>query len=1018
MTSPSRGILPILARAAALLLALALGPRLPLEGARPPQAPAEQMPFQSYGISQGLENLSVWCLEQDSDGFLWVGTEDGLFRYDVQRFQVFRGESGLQDVWVRALCAAGQRRLWIGTTRGLALREHGRIRPLGPGQGLPQAEVFALALDARGLAWVATERGLFRQRAGETAFEPAPGWKGEEPARCLAVVGSAVYVGSQERLLRYDAGRPGPAAEVAGPWRERLDAVVQDGAGRMWVRSRSGLWMRPAAGAPFQDLSGRVETAAYDGCLRLTPTGALLIPTTEDLVRVRGDRWEHLGRAQGLPTPFVNRALEDREGCLWIAGLGLHRTLSREAWGQHTYQNGIEGGVVWSITRDGQGRLWAGTSNGLCETRDGRWTLVPDTAKQAVLALAVAPDGALWMGGAPARLRRWVPGTSRWQEWAQPTSTITSLAFDDQGTLWVATRRQGLFRVARRGSAFAVEPFPLPGEVPGERATSITRGQGGRLWLASANGLLVLEGGQWRRLGKADGLVDADARAVYERPGGDLWVSYHARQGLSQYRYAAGRLALVKHFDAASGITARKAYYMREDALGRLWVGTSQGVVLFDGARFQEFGTMDGLPGDECNGSAFLAEPGGDVWVGTLGGLARFHQDRYKGSASPPAAFILSASFGGTELAFPFAGVPEVPKRDATFEFHITGLTYLNEARVLNQVRLVGMEDAWRTTKVREIRYANLPPGAYRFEVRSGLAEGAWGPVAAFPFQVLPAWYQALWFRLLAGAGLLALGYLAVRLRTKAMRERNQELERVVEMRTVALAEANQALHQLTVTDPLTGLKNRRFLDLTLEEDLAQVRRDHGSASREGRPARNLDMVFLMVDLDHFKAVNDGHGHPAGDLVLQQVRDRLQEVARTSDTVVRWGGEEFLVVARRMDRAQGGALAERILEAMRSRPFDLGGGQETPLTCSVGFCSYPLVPSQPEALCWSRVVAVADRCLYAAKQSGRNGWVGLGGQADGVGAVDAFMISPEHVGSREDLGLAASFPDVARLRWS
>ena len=1010
------GSWPLLVRAAALLLAAALGTFLPLEGAEALKAPREQTPFQSYGIAQGLENLSLWCLEQDSDGFLWAGTEDGLFRYDVQKFQAFRGESGLQDVWVRALCAAEGRRLWIGTARGLALRDKGRIQAFGPGQGIPQAEVFALALDSRGLLWVATEHGLFRQRPGQLAFEPAPGWNGEEPARCLGRAGDAMYVGSQERLLRY--GSQGPPAEVSGPWRERVDAVLQDGGGRLWVRTRSGLWMRPGEGGPFEDLSLRVGPAAYDGSLKLTPTGTLLIPTVDDLVRVRDGRWEHLGQARGLPTPYVNRALEDREGCLWIGGLGLHRTLSREAWGQYTYQNGIAGGVVWSITHDRQGRLWAGTSNGLCETREGRWALIPGTASQAFLALAVAPDGALWMGGAPARLRRWVPGTSRWQEWSQPTSTIISLAFDGQGVLWVATRRQGLFKVVERGASFAVEPVPLPGEVPGEKTMALSVGQAGRVWLASSNGILVLEGGRWRRLGKAQGLLDPDVRAVYERPGGELWVSYHDTQGLSQYRYERDRLVLVKHVGAAEGFTARKAYFMRQDTLGRLWVGTSQGVVLYDGARFQEFGTMDGLPGDECNGSAFLAEPGGDVWVGTLGGLAKFHQDRFAGSAQPPAAFVLSATYGRTHLSFPFAGPPEIPNRDATLEFHVTGLTYLNEARVLNQVRLVGLEDAWRTTKVREVRYANLPPGAYRFEVRSGLAEGTWGPVASFPFRVLPAWYQAWWFRTLAAAGLVALAFLAVRLRLKAMRDRNRALERVVELRTVALAEANEALQQLTVTDPLTGLKNRRFLDLTLEEDLALVRRDHRSTPRDARLGGNVDLVFLMVDIDHFKGVNDGFGHAAGDYVLQQVRDRLQEVARTSDTVVRWGGEEFLVVARRLDRSLGGTLAARILESMRSRPFDLGSGQETVITCSVGFCPYPLIPSQPDAVAWHRVVAVADRCLYAAKQSGRDGWVGLRGQCDTIESVEAFLGSPEDEAEREALALATSFQDIAHLRWS
>ncbi len=832
--------------------------------------------------------------------------------------------------------------------------------------------------------------------------------------------GNTVYVTHQLTLFRYDLNDLKAPVEVAGPWKERLDAVLRDGQGRLWVRSRAGLWMQPQAGEAFQDMSARVQPATYDGALRLTPKGTLLIPAANGLMRVKGDTWDLIDASKGMPTPYVNRAMEDREGCLWAGGLGLHRTLAREAWRQHTHQDGIAGGVVWAILKDNNGRIFAGSTGGLREAVNGAWTLVGQTQDQAFLALALAPDGALWMGGAPARLRRWMPGTSQWLELPKPTSTITCMAFDAQGTLWVGTRRQGLFQVVKNGASYDVNPMVLPGMHPDERIQSMIKGVNGRLWVATANGLLVQENGTWRRLDKEQGLDSLNLFSVFEPTDGDLWVSYQDVQGLCRYRYEGGRLVPRERLDKSRGFQARRAYFMRNDALGRMWVGTSQGATFYDGSAFHSFTVADGLPGDECNGSAFLAEPNGDVWVGTLGGLAHFRKDLYEGTPKPPASFVMSAQYGDKLLPYPVPANLHIAKRDANIEFRFTGLSYQHENRVVHQVRLVGLEDAWRDTDIRQARYTNLGPGSYRFEVRAGFGDGTWGPVASLTFRVLPAWYQTWWFRTLAVLGFAGLVVLVVRLRMAALKSRNLELESLVEARTHALAEANETLKQLTVTDPLTGLKNRRFLDLTIEDDLAQVHRDYQTIFRNQahRMPSNVDMIFFMVDLDRFKLVNDTYGHAAGDLLLKQVRDRLLEAVRDSDTVVRWGGEEFLVVARHTDRHQADILASRILELVRSRPFDLGNGVQITKTCSLGYCPYPTVPSRPDALNWQKVVEVADRCLYAAKQSGRDGWVGIQGQCIEPESVFHFLEAPEDEISKDRHDLRTSFPSIESLRWS
>ena len=171
-------------------------------------------------------------------------------------------------------------------------------------------------------------------------------------------------------------------------------------------------------------------------------------------------------------------------------------------------------------------------------------------------------------------------------------------------------------------------------------------------------------------------------------------------------------------------------------------------------------------------------------------------------------------------------------------------------------------------------------------------------------------------------------------------------------------------------------MRNRRFFLQHVESDVALSLRGYDGLAA-GESSSDRDLVFYMVDLDHFKEVNDRYGHAAGDSVLVQMKDRLREVFRESDYLVRWGGEEFLVLARATDRSGAHVVAERIRQAVSSRCFRLPDGIELARTCSIGFACYPFLPSQPRLMSWSQVVELADVGLYISKHSGRDAWTAL-----------------------------------------
>jgi diguanylate cyclase (GGDEF)-like protein len=251
--------------------------------------------------------------------------------------------------------------------------------------------------------------------------------------------------------------------------------------------------------------------------------------------------------------------------------------------------------------------------------------------------------------------------------------------------------------------------------------------------------------------------------------------------------------------------------------------------------------------------------------------------------------------------------------------------------------------------------------------------------VDAPPWQT---WWAYLGYALLL-AGAVA-GVVQIQ-RRKARREAEyrRRLEVEVEARTAELGRQNDELEALngqlvetSFTDSLTGLRNRRFLFEEVGKEMSLVHRNHRERSRGQRETAD-ELMFMMIDLDWFKPINDTCGHAAGDRVLVQVRHLLEEACRDSDTLIRWGGDEFLVVGRVNDLEAVEAVPERVRSLIEGASFDLGDGQVAHITCSIGFTCYPAGTAEMLSLSLEQVVGLADKALYSAKKAGRNAWVGL-----------------------------------------
>ncbi len=254
----------------------------------------------------------------------------------------------------------------------------------------------------------------------------------------------------------------------------------------------------------------------------------------------------------------------------------------------------------------------------------------------------------------------------------------------------------------------------------------------------------------------------------------------------------------------------------------------------------------------------------------------------------------------------------------------------------------------------------------------------------------------------------------------------NSRLSKLVKERTEQLQNTNQKLRDayekveaLSLSDSLTGLNNRLYVEQHIHSDLDLSQRAYENHYR-GKQAlpKNADLILFILDLDHFKQINDRFGHDGGDRVLIQLKARLKSVFRESDYLIRWGGEEFVCVARQTDRREATDIAARLLTAVSDTSFDMSPGS-LDVTCSVGFACFPLVISEHgPAGQFSTLLKLADHCLYASKRSGRNCFVGIESISTRLSQVEKLSTTEiQGLLNEADSTVVTSLESEQNIRW-
>lgn len=962
-------------------------------------------PADPHAISTNLASHAF----TDRQGRLWIGTwGGGLERYDpaIDGFVHYPArDGGLRDSRIQSLFEDRDGALWLGLFAGGLQRldpESGKLTTWGHDPADPATlsdeRVWAIAQDMSGDLWVATSRGLDR-------LDPSSG-----------IVTRNALCGTDTQCL--------PHPEVR--------AILIDGEGSLWIGTRDGLmfverggarrtWREGEAGLPssiintiYRDRTGRIWIGTTYGGLALREPGS----DSFRAFRYEGDD------PNSLSNDDVRSIIEDQAGLLWIGtrGEGVSKLDPATPFTRYRYNpDDPEGGLahprVWAVATDPRGRIWAGTSAGLERIdRESRTILhlrhdpsrPNGIAPGEVRVLHVDDAGTLWVGTQDSWLQRLVTDGDRpeetWFETIPPRelegSRATVIEGGAGGSFFVGTRIGVVSMVSDGRVLLALRSGSDPSfQLQEDGVTSLEFDGEHTLWIGTQGTGLFRYDIESRAFTQyrfdavdVETLSRNDVSALLLAGDGMLWVGTRGG-GLNRLDPKTGRF---RRFSTSDGLPNNVVHSIVQDEAGFVWMGTNLGLSRFDPAtgRFRNFDVTDGIQGSSFLAGSVHRASWNEIFFGGVNGLTSFFPSEVRnvnGSFVPPVRITAVRLFGREiETKGPVWATRSIVlgPRDDYLSIEFAVLDYTNPPRNRFSYRLEGFDRDWVDAgSRRDANYTNLDGGDYVFRVRGANHLGAWNEEGAtLTIRVVPPLIERLWFQVVVVLSVVGLLWLSFRLRLRGIRRARQRLETLVqertaelEAKTVELEHAKQAAEEVSYTDALTSLRNRHFLRDTIDHDIARVVREYESRARRGEamPPERTDLLFVLADLDRFKLVNDTSGHRAGDRVLAQMGALFQKRCRESDLVIRWGGEEFLILYRSVDRGQAPTLVEQLRLAVEQDLFDLGDGTLQKMTCSFGFAAFPFDTLHPRELDWERVLELADQALYESKRSGRNTWTGI-----------------------------------------
>jgi PAS domain S-box-containing protein len=759
----------------------------------------------------GLPANGVNRILQTRDGYLWLGTTAGLFRFDGVHFDGI--STDLTDSknleTVSALYQSSDSSLWIGTANnGLRRYKNGKVYLFGPDEQFFERQIHAIIESRAGNIWVGTSYGLFTFRGGKFTSIPI------EPNYITGIaegLNARIWIGTHDGVRVFDDETRAQVNSLTtenGLPNNVTTSMLSDDEGIVWIGTGNGL-------ARWKDGSITIYTGTqglpnnHISAMCKDRDGNLWVGTFNGIGRLSGSNWTTYTIADGLSHNQPLSIAEDREGSIWIGTLeGLNRFKDVNIT-PYTTKEGLSNDYISGLaeTHDGSFYFLSNANNTLTRLKDGKYTIL----SMPIGPACAARDGSLWVAhtGVLTNIHK-----DRIKQYGSsagiPNKWISAITEDDQSLL-VYVDRIGVCRFVKG----RLQPYLLKdGQAYSstEYVMCLYSSPEGVLWIGTTHGLVRIMNGESKLFGLADGLADERINSIHDDQRGSLWIGT-PRGGLT--RYTNGKFI---NYSTKTGLLSNEVQCILSDQQGDIWWSSTRGIgyvsrrdlddfeagqITAVGARL--FTTADGMKTDQCFDEwqpAGLKGSDGRLWFATVKGAIAIDPKAFKRNQLIPTV-IIDRVVANQEIMLPDRFMKFSSDKNK-FEFHYSALSLLVPQRVLFKYMLEGYDNEWVEPGTRRIAYyTNLPPGNYRFRVIACNNDGLWNNIgASVDFYLVPHFYRTYWFYGLSICVILLTILGAYRLRVNSLRANERQLENIVQLRTKELQEQRSFLRKIVDLNP------------------------------------------------------------------------------------------------------------------------------------------------------------------------------------------------------------------------
>jgi ligand-binding sensor domain-containing protein/signal transduction histidine kinase len=711
---------------------------------------------QTWLTENGLPQNTVQSIVQTHDGYLWIGTQEGLARFDGLTFTVFDKENtpAFKSNDIRFLYEDQQGRLWVSTSYGLVNRHNGQFTSFTENEGLPDNSIGPVVEDTSGNVWIGTGGGLTRFENGSfKTLTVEQGLSRNVIQTLCARANGSLLVGTSAGVQSLSGGQFTSWNTLPNVPAANITAIAESKNGHLWFGTLDGLFDVEREGTtpvPVTVPNNRVSA------LRLDRDGALWIGTAGGVARSLNGKIESLTSADGLSSNLVLSLFEDREGSIWIgteAG-GLNQLKSKK-FNTFTTRDGLPSDLVKAIYQDAQGGIWIGSQGGgLTLFKNGKfttWTTRDGLSSDVVLSLAGDTQGVIWIG-TPDGLNRFKDGKFQVFTFADGLSNdlVRSVLVDRNGILWTGTR-DGLNSF--RNNEFTT--YTTQDGLANNFIGAIYEDSKGNLWVGTLGGLNKIKDAKFQTFTTKDGLSSNTVISLYEDASGDLWIGTNGG-GLNRLRGDK-----IVSFNR-NALAADVIYRILEDKQQNLWCSSNKGIFRVNKGELDKvandanasanaifYGPADGTLTREASGGGHPAgwrTSDGRMWFATIKGLAVIDPEHIPLNTAPPPIAIEQLFVDNQPVSL--TQKVTLSPSSSRLDFYYTALSFIAPENVRFRYKLEGFDDNWIDGGARRVAsYTNLRPGNYVFRVIAANNDGVWNESGAtVQFYLEPRFYQTDWF--------------------------------------------------------------------------------------------------------------------------------------------------------------------------------------------------------------------------------------------------------------------------------